>query len=147
VSCLALLVATSPRAAQNQAGGDGVFVTVDEATSALADGRTRRLYTTTGFVLSDEGNPFHRAEQDCSGAEIVAADGKSRSGAGSCVAIDPDGDVWWIWWRGDAKGGTWGFLGGTGKFEGITGGGSLRYALAWPDGRFTLKWEGTWERP
>jgi len=148
VLCVALAgAAVDLRAAQGQGGGEGVFVTVHEESVALADGRTRRLYRTAGFVLADEGSPFHRAEQDCSGAEILAADGKHLGAAGSCIATDPDGDVWWIWWRGDGKGGTWGFLGGSGKFEGITGGGSTRRALEWPSGRFTLKWEGAWNRP
>jgi len=59
--------------------------------------------------------------------------------------IDASGSVAWIWYRGNATGGSWGFINGSGKFEGIMGGGTYNIVLGWEDGKQINTWEGTWE--
>ena len=49
----------------------------------------------------------------------------------------------WIWFWNGADGGEWGIINGTGKFEGMTGGGTSVPEAADPDGRFAIRWEGT----
>ena len=61
-------------------------------------------------------------------------------GDGRLVLIDADGDVAFAWYSEDR----WGFIGGTGKFEGIIGEGTYKTATAWPDGKFVNVWEITW---
>lgn len=41
-------------------------------------------------------------------------------------------------------GNTWGFTGGTGKYEGITGGGTTTTLAQMADGRTAITWDGTW---
>ena len=43
-------------------------------------------------------------------------------------------------WRG-----TWHYIGGTGKFDGLTGGGTYQLALTWPDGKVLATWAGSAE--
>jgi len=61
---------------------------------------------------------------------------------------DPDGDVAWlahVWWYGKGPG-TYRFLGGTGKWEGITGVGITRGMLRpRSDDHFMLKSELRWK--
>jgi hypothetical protein len=145
LSMLAVAGSTGLAARETRGSGEGAYVTMHEESSELPGGRTLRHYRTAGFVTSDPASPFHRTEQDCSGTEVSGAGNESVSDAGYCVGTDPEGDVWWIWFRGDDEGGIWGLLGGTGKFEKLKGGGSLRYVHRWPSGKYTIKWEGTWE--
>lgn len=145
LAAFALAAAVSPAGAREVAGsGDGAYVTVHEESVELPHGETLRHYRTAGFVTSDPGSPFHATEQNCSGSDLTSPDGGSVTSAGYCEGTDPSGDVWWIWWRGDGEGGVWGLLDGTGKFAGLKGGGSLRYVNRWPNGKFTIKWEGRW---
>jgi hypothetical protein len=43
----------------------------------------------------------------------------------------------------DESGGKWWYLGGTGSFERLEGGGTYQLALEWPDGKVLATWEGT----
>jgi len=60
--------------------------------------------------------------------------GKSEQAAGSWDAIDKDGDIWWLWWSDSAAGNPWGVISGTGKYEGMTGGGTTVTDVQLPDG-------------
>lgn len=139
---LAFAGGAAAEAREFQASGDGAYVTLSEERVELDGGRTARHYRTAGFVTSDPQSPFDRTEQNCSGTEVTNAE--STTAAGYCDGSDRDGDVWWIWWRGDRDGAVWGLLSGTGKFAGLKGGGSLRYVDRFPNGKFTIKWEGRW---
>jgi len=48
---------------------------------------------------------------------------KTSEGTGACDAADKDGDRWSIWWV-DTPRGHLGVTHGTGKFAGMTGGGT-----------------------
>lgn len=73
--------------------------------------------------------------------------GTAWAGSGSCALIDKDGDTMMTTW--DSAPSTYAFVGGTGKYLGITGGGSF-HPLALHDAiggqfatvvRHTVKWE------
>ena len=97
-----------------------------------------------GVILADDpANPLHMAAQDCIGSGIYAPDGAEDS-AGYCDMIDPEGNVAFIWYRNDGEDRAWGFLGGTGKFAGVTGGGTTAVIGGTPDGRVVIRWQGSW---
>ena len=97
-----------------------------------------------GVILAeDPGNPLHMAAQDCIGGAIFAPDG-TENGAGYCDIIDPEGNVAFLWYRNDGTNRTWGFLGGTGRFEGVAGGGTTAVLGGTADGRVVIRWEGKW---
>ena len=143
---LMLLGATRDVAAQQTVTGNGFSVfgpTVTESI-ALPGGATVRRTASSGFIVTpDPDNPLNEANHKCSTTNLIAADG-SVSVAGYCDGIDADGDAWWLWIRGDQDGGTWAYIGGTGKFDGIEGGGTYSVGDGWPDGRIINSWEGSW---
>lgn len=74
---------------------------------------------------SDPKSPFHGLTQRCIGV-IASIDGKS-SGNGWCKNVDPQSGHWYVvdWTSSDKPGhGTWNFRYGSGKFKGVTGGGT-----------------------
>ena len=143
---LLLLTVAGPAAAgEVSGGGEAAYVTLSEERVELLGGNTLRNYRSAGFVTAKPGNPFHDTEQNCSGTDLIGADDEIVRSAGYCEGSDVEGDVWWIWWRGDAEGGVWGLLDGSGKFAGLTGGGSMRTLKRWPNGKYTIRWEGSWK--
>jgi hypothetical protein len=124
--------------------GHGVFVPQASESYQLPSGETVQRDQSSSFIVADDPNsPFHLTSWNCTGTVVMSADGTSGSGGGYCDGVDSDGDVWWIWWNG-AGGGEWGFLGGTGKFEGIEGVGIWKIEYEWPDGKFINSWEITY---
>ena len=83
-------------------------------------------------------------EHDCLGGSIIGPNGDTGNGAGYCDGIDKDGDVYFIWYRNDGADRRWGFLGGTGKFAGVDGGGTTEVVGGTPHGRVVVKWQGKW---
>lgn len=81
----------------------------------------------TGFETADPDSPMATASGPCFGAVVV--DGGRVSGGGDCVYTDADGDAWVTEWSADGIGddgrtqGSWRIVGGTGKWDGATGGG------------------------
>ena len=108
----------------------------------LPDGSTMvRFYQKGVIVDKDPASPLNLNAQDCYGMVIVAADGKSAPGAGGCDAVDKDGNRWSMWWvTTDVD--RWGVTYGTGKFAGMTGGGTTKTLLQLDD-RSTITYEGT----
>ena len=99
-----------------------------------------------GFMTSDDpASPLALTSMTCSGVTIVDEEGARLSGGGTCDSVDTDGDVAFLWWKSKGTAGNWGFLGGTGKWEGVEGGGTYELnAYVWADGRFGNNWKGTW---
>jgi len=137
-----------PVSAQQTSGGGHVLLVPSPPTStAMPDGRTVMYVHVDGFVTADEAsNPFGPATQSCSGTVVAAPGGASAEGHGYCDGVDTDGDVWWIWWSETPAGGRWGIIAGTGKFQGMKGGGTTNRIAEWPDGRYMVRWEGSWSR-
>ena len=141
-----LVLAQSAPAAEIKASGSVSYVTVSSEADELADGRTLVRSTSKGIVRADDPTvSVHLSSQDCSGTDLIAAEGNFVLGQGYCDGVDKDGDVWWIWWRNSEQENVWGFLGGTGKYEGIEGGGTTAIETRLPDGRMSIRWQGTWQ--
>jgi hypothetical protein len=126
--------------AQKMSGsGHNANQNVSTQTTKLPDGRTLMAIHDAAVIMgNNQGNPFHLTSLDCYSTFIAAPDGNSGNGNGYC-------DVWWITFGGDFGGGKWAFTGGTGKFEGIAGGGTYKPAAQMHGGRSLSVWDGTWE--
>jgi len=129
----------------------GHAVYVQEGTPhELPNGRMAVRQSSRGFVMADDpSDPTHMSSQDCVGTTLLKADGSPEHGYGYCAGVKVDGDMWWIWWSSDGEKGKWGFLGGTGVFEGATGEGTTKTVGIWPaeGGKLMITWDGTWETP
>ncbi|MGA7992344.1 MAG: hypothetical protein WCC53_12975 [Thermoanaerobaculia bacterium] len=148
IVCVGLALATAPLSAQEvKASGTNMFVNKVNESFSLADGSTASRVSSTGFIASDDpSNPLRLASMTCTGTSITAKDGKPVRGAGTCDSVDGQGDVAFYWWRTDEKnGGRWGFLGGTGKWANVEGGGTYEPTFQWKDGRTGNNWKGTWK--
>jgi hypothetical protein len=136
------------QAAEVSFSGHSVWSPTQATTTAkLPDGRTiQRLYL-QGFAIVDQGNgPFRNVSQDCMFTVITSADGSSATSGGYCDGVDSDGDVFWVWGQADQTGGNWHYIGGTGKFTGIQGGGPYRMTSQFADGKALATWSGTWKK-
>jgi beta-xylosidase len=139
-------LASSALAAEYMGSGTVTYVPASTAVTQLAGGRSLIKSHIKGVILSnDTANPIHLSAQDCDGATILAADGKQIAASGSCHAVDTDGDVWTLWYHNSAAGNNWGVIGGTGKYDGMTGGGTTSPLADLPDGRFVISWDGAWQ--
>lgn len=84
--------------------------------------------------------------QWCTGDQYPDASGNVTSIVGRCTVVYDSGDAVWIAYVGGAmdQPGTWTVIGGTGKYAGATGGGTVRVASQRADGyAFTQKATGT----
>lgn len=126
--------------------GHATYVQTGESFK-LPDGRSAMRQTSRGFVMTDDPNdPLNMTSQNCVGTALMTSAGAPATAYGYCDAVDRDGNVWWIWWSTAGETGKWGFLGGTGKFDGVKGGGTTRTAAVWPaEGKLVITWDGAWE--
>ncbi|WP_224404552.1 hypothetical protein [Afifella sp. IM 167] len=112
--------------------------------AGLSDGSRLVAIAQKGIMQDDDpSSPLHMSSQDCAGTVLVPKTGGEPFGAGSCTASDRDGDIWWLWWT--SKGGTggqWGAIAGTGKYEGLSGGGEVAYTLNLSD-RTAIRYTGS----
>ena len=94
----------------------------------MGEERWQITYEMSGVSLSDSGDgPLHRASVRCLGASHVIRRAYDND-HGFCVHVRPDGDQAFTTYRaagttGVGGTGTFTFVGGTGKLEGLTGGG------------------------
>ncbi len=137
-------LAAPAMAGEEKGGGTVTYAPAEVSNTQLPDGGMMQRSHIMGIVLADDAsNSIHLASQDCFGTTVIAADG-SANGHGYCDAVDADGDRWWIWWNNTPEGNKWGFIGGTGKYEGITGGGTTEALAQMADGRTAITWDGHW---
>lgn len=142
VVAMMVLVSASSAVAEGSGSGTATYMIVYDDTTTMSDGSALRRTHQKGIVLADgEGVPFANSIQDCLGVNILDVDGNVTQQAGYCDGVDPDGDVWVIWFRDN----DWGFFSGTGKYDEIEGGGTTTPVLLTPDGRLTITWEGSWK--
>ena len=140
---LAVASAITVHAAEIKVSGTVTYVTVSEDSTKLNDGRTVTRLRDKGVVLDiNAASPLHLALQDCFSTVILASDGKFIDGAGHCDTFDKDGDAFWLRWTGTDEGSKWEVYHGTGKFEGITGGGTTLTQIRHAD-RFNITYDGT----
>jgi hypothetical protein len=115
------------------------FYVVDQQNWETGDGSGYWMWHGEGVQVSSEG-PLGTNPIECHGAGFWSKDGSW--GEGICV-IGTDDDTRTIHWKRDKgeKVGRWEHLSGTGKYAGMTGGGTYKgQALA--GGRHVNEWEG-----
>ena len=101
---------------------------VVDATKRLSNGYILEANSQSGVLLSENPeavSPRNFATCFDRGSTIKDLDGKVLGDAMLLEDTDPDGDVAWLyhlWWY-DEGGGIYKFIGGTGKWQGITGDG------------------------
>jgi hypothetical protein len=111
----------------------------------LSQGHVLMRVVQSGVIFADDpASPIDRTATTCTGSMVMDTTGQATVVSGHCDGVNADGDVWTIWYAGDQDGGDWGYMGGTGKFEGIKGGGTFSAEVQWSDGRGINSWEGTY---
>lgn len=142
-SLLAILLL--PAAFADEGKGQSLYAPTVLSTVELANGTTISRVSSSGFVISrDEDSPFHMVNQECTGTYVVAAGESEPEAYGYCEGLDRDGDMYFLSWYNSADSNTWQLLGGTGKFDGISGGGTTSSAFTWADGKFVINWDASW---
>ena len=82
--------------------------------------RTISIYESTGITRNDAGEaPFNDMGTRCIG--MREANGNEVVNRGSCIDTDKDGDQVFSTYEANAKSGRHVFVGGTGKYQGISG--------------------------
>ena len=144
-----LLAAVAPVQAQMTytATGGNAFIPEVVASVDLPDGNMLARTISHGFIWTNEENMVGgNGSLECFGSNTLSPEGDQLDGSGTCEGLDADGDVWWVWWSGGIEG-NFSFTGGTGKYTGISGGGTWKAQLQYPDGKAMNEWEGTWTIP
>jgi hypothetical protein len=146
ISCLFAALLLAPAAFADKGEGQAFYEPTLLETVELADGRVLSRVKVSGFVIgSNEKNPFHMVNQHCSGTSILTTGQSEPTAYGYCEGVDRDGDVFFMAWTTGPAGNTWQLLGGTGKFDGISGGGTSATTQAWTDGKYVIDWDGSWK--
>ena len=140
-----LACAPGVQAQETSATGHSVYFPGTQKVVELSDGRSAVDTTFDGYVITDDENStFNLVAQDCAGTDLMSADGALVISSGYCAGRDRDGDMYWFSYWNTPESNKWTLTGGTGKFEGIRGGGTSRPLAMHEDGTFSLRWEGTW---
>ena len=101
-----------------------------------------------GTIVSQNAkSPFHLSKQTCSGTNILNAQGQPLEAAGSCDVIDAEGDICWMTYHNKPNGeNVWEIVGGTGKYQNMSGGGTTTPISMSPDGKMlTITYEGSFK--
>jgi hypothetical protein len=131
---LALLTASAAAVAAQDSGHYYNHVT-SEKKIPLPNGNTAILSHFFEMTTTDNANdPMDHLAGSCSAQSIVSKDGKTLAGSGVCFSKDSDGNSLTHWFKLDETGtarcphgcGSYGYLAGTGKFNGVTGGGTWK---------------------
>ncbi len=86
------------------------------------------------------------ASQWCTGEQFPDEKGAPMYGAGYCTIFYNNGDILWVSFKGNGanKPGEWAVIGGTGRYEGASGGGKTEMVSQRSDGyAWTSKSTGT----
>jgi hypothetical protein len=129
---LALTMALPVQAAETEISGEIQFKVASHDATKLADGGVVSRDHLKGTITdSDNASPLNGASHDCFGSILYAPDGEQIvAGHGTCDAIDKDGEAWWLTSTTEASGGsTWTMIGGTGKYEGLSGSGKTTFTM------------------
>jgi len=121
---------------------------VPTARKELRNGPILVASTQCGVLISENANsPRHHATCHDRGTTIQSAEGKALGDVMLLEDTDADGDVTWLyheWWYGRGPG-SYRFIGGTGKWEGIQGTGrTLAMIARRADDHYMPSWELRW---
>ncbi len=125
-----LMIAAAPAFAGQSHDVSGTSVGQSENTYIPASETLIYIDLKTTYALPENDTPLAGMIGECVGFMTIMV-GSGANGTGVCVWTDGDGDTWHGPW--DVKGmgadgasvGQWHATGGTGKFEGVTGGGTF----------------------
>lgn len=139
----AIVSVPAAHAAEVKVSGTAAHVIITKDTEKLADGRTLVRVHDKGTVQADDPkSPLNLAARDCYGTMILDAAGNFADGGGFCQTIDKDHDTYWNTWNPSPKGPQWTVYHGAGKYEGMTGGGYMKFLVDDGD-RYIISYEGT----
>ena len=118
-------------------------------TKPLTNGLTLVANHQSGVLLSESANsPRHNATCYDRGTTIKTSEGKTLGDVMLLEDTDADGDVVWLyheWWYGQGPG-SYQFIGGTGKWQGIAGvGQTLGMLQQRADDHYMPTWETHWK--
>lgn len=118
-------------------------------TKALTSGLTLVANVQAGVLLSENANsPRHNATCYDRGTTIKTSEGRTLGDVMLLEDTDADGDVVWLyheWWYGQGPG-SYEFIGGTGKWDGIAGvGQTLGMVQSRADDHYMPTWEMHWK--
>jgi hypothetical protein len=138
------LTAAATHAAELKVSGTVAHVIVSSESQKLDDGRTiLHVHVDKGIVeANDPKSPLHLTWRNCSGTLIMDTKGNFVDGGGHCENFDKSGDGYWNTWTFTPEGNKWSVYHGTGKFEGMSGGGTSKFIANFPD-RYAITYEGT----
>ena len=145
-SMLALTVTSAsaaefPKTGDTKATGYMTSTPVEQLDGWEADWQPE-IYVQTGIIRNEkDGGPFDRSFLRCIGVAAMVAGQFSDSG--TCTETDKDGDKIFITYGV----GTFTFIGGTGKYKGMAGGGTVKADVAFQDkknGAYILAFEKHW---
>jgi hypothetical protein len=143
VGAICALTAATAHAAELKVSGTVVHVIVSSESQKLDDGRTiLHVHDKAIVEANDPKSPLHLMSRDCSGTLIMDAKGNFVDGGGHCENFDKSGDGYWNTWTSTPEGNKWSVYHGTGKFEGMSGGGTSKVIANFPD-RYVITYEGT----
>ena len=113
-----------PKSGSTKATGYETSVTVDALDGWEADMQPD-VFVMTGLLRNEkEGGPFDKNFIRCLGQEAIIAGAYKTSG--TCTETDKDGDKIFIAFETDK----FTYVSGTGKYKGITGGGTMKSEIA-----------------
>ena len=130
----------------------GKFGWVGSGSAYEMDTRTFFVGSFTGPFTNDAGAGFlHNSAWVCPGVNDLVS-GVTVAAHGYCIVTDADGDkVFESWYgKGSAPGkgtGQFTWTGGTGKYHGITGGGTFEYTFIGTTSQGFSLAKGTWQLP
>lgn len=106
----------------------------------------------SGVFFNDAANGFiDKSSVECPGVNDIV-NGLATSNHGYCIVTDKDGDKAFLVWSGKdtspgVGGGDQHWTGGTGKYSGIKGNSTYRYAAIGTSPAYSVVWEGEWQLP
>lgn len=141
VSCAGELLAQ-----EEKDSGVTLYSPVETSSITLPDGRVIEHFTDKGFVVDREPEEVIRSE-NCSGTRLKGPSGDTWVEAGYCYQVEPNGDVVWLYFQGDEKGGRYQSIVATGQLVGLKFHGTSKVTKRWPDGKYEVTWEGLVDLP
>jgi hypothetical protein len=127
---------------------DAVQIQQGELVTGANGSQSRVGSLSQASIVNDETG--ERSVQWCRGNALLDDAGMPTVQVGFCTVVYDSGDLIWISYIGDAPSGenSYTVIGGTGQYEGATGGGINRVVSQRADGRsWTSKAEGTITTP
>ncbi len=147
VTFLAVSAGAQPVGTHQEMGkGFSAYSTTKTDTVPLDDNRALLHIHNWGlFYTEDPASMLNQSRYDCFGTHLIDDEGVSLGGRGYCAGIADNGDLWWNRWSGTLSGGDWTFVGGTGRFANISGGGVWSSAAGFAPEETITVWEGRWQ--